>query len=80
MLCNWRKWSMFLPRATALVLQRTCGFPPEIAQIVVAYSKDELLSGFDPYGYWTTPAPIEYGHDGSYGHLPSVDTGLPLFV
>ena len=75
---NWRKWSMFLPRTTVLILQDW--LPKDIARIVVEYSEDEHLCGFDPYGYWVTVP--EYGRNGSYGHLPHVpvvDTGLPLF-
>jgi len=69
-------WTEFMPLQTRRIL--VLHVPTCLAKIIVDMARDAFLPPWDPYGSWAHATP-EYDCEGSYGHLPMVDTYLPLF-
>ena len=63
--------TLFMPRATLQILLRF--LPKDLAHIVVAAARDQVLPPWDVHGFWAV-APPEYDQNGEYASLPKVET------
>ena len=64
-------WKMRENGMDLLILEKR--LPRDLAKIVMSYLKFTVVP-WDAFDLWYP----EYNLDGDYGHLPQVETGLPM--